>query len=285
MEHTARNREDVAITARTAEPRPAYNPRLLKPAILLPGVVLALGTAVFLLTPADLVISAAFYDASAGVWPLFSAPLFRFLFDYGQVPGIVIGAVGLGVAAAGNVSRYLYGCRYSGLFLAAVLLLGPGLLVNGTLKPLWGRPRPVQCAAFGGGQAFTPVGTFGDWNVREMHKSFPCGHASIGFFLAVPAFLVWRKRHTRTAVVLFACGTGYGLLMGLARVAQGRHFASDVLWSAAIVYFTALALYPLLRWDESAVAKRAATREEAGSDRAVLPFTREAERTSPAEAA
>jgi membrane-associated PAP2 superfamily phosphatase len=42
-------------------------------------------------------------------------------------------------------------------------------------------------------------------------------------------------------------GLVYGSLVGCARVVQGAHFASDVLWALGIVYFTALAMFYVLR--------------------------------------
>ena len=38
--------------------------------------------------------------------------------------------------------------------------------------------------------------------------------------------------------------------MGLARIVAGSHFASDVVWSAGIVYFTGLALAALFHFGE-----------------------------------
>jgi membrane-associated PAP2 superfamily phosphatase len=44
-----------------------------------------------------------------------------------------------------------------------------------------------------------------------------------------------------------ALGLGYGSLVGLARMLQGAHFLSDVLWALGFVYLTALASFYLLR--------------------------------------
>ena len=45
---------------------------------------------------------------------------------------------------------------------------------------------------------------------------------------------------------------GYGILMGVARMAQGGHFPSDVLWAWGMVYLVGVALYYLLRMDRDA---------------------------------
>ena len=44
-------------------------------------------------------------------------------------------------------------------------------------------------------------------------------------------------------------GACYGALMGVARMAQGGHFPSDVLWAGGVVYLVGLSLYYLLRLD------------------------------------
>jgi membrane-associated PAP2 superfamily phosphatase len=45
-------------------------------------------------------------------------------------------------------------------------------------------------------------------------------------------------------------GLVYGCIMGMARIIQGGHFLSDVLWSAGFVYLTALVLAAWLLPDE-----------------------------------
>jgi membrane-associated PAP2 superfamily phosphatase len=45
-------------------------------------------------------------------------------------------------------------------------------------------------------------------------------------------------------------GLVYGCIMGMARIIQGGHFLSDVLWSAGFVYLTALVLADLLQLDD-----------------------------------
>jgi len=46
-----------------------------------------------------------------------------------------------------------------------------------------------------------------------------------------------------------AAGLLYGALMGLARMIQGGHFLTDVIWSGILVYLTGLSLYYLFRLD------------------------------------
>ncbi len=68
----------------------------------------------------------------------------------------------------------------------------------------------------------------------------------MGFFLMTP-FFIFRKRARRRAVAFLTLGIGCGLLIGLGRMIQGGHFASDVMWSGGFVYFCGLGLAYALR--------------------------------------
>lgn len=76
-------------------------------------------------------------------------------------------------------------------FIFLLLLLGPGLLVNGILKNhSLGRARPLQIEQFGGQEHFTPAFVYSG----QCHKncSFVSGHAALGFaFMAL--FFVSRR--------------------------------------------------------------------------------------------
>jgi lipid A 4'-phosphatase len=126
------------------------------------------------------------------------------------------------------------------------LALGPGMMINGIGKPGWQRPRPVQIDQFGGARQFVLVGDLGE--VSRECRSFPSGHASMGFFLMAPAFLVWRRRVLAGGFMLL--GIFAGLAIGVARMAQGAHFPSDVIWAGGIVYFTCVVLQRLILRDE-----------------------------------
>jgi membrane-associated PAP2 superfamily phosphatase len=222
--------------------------------VLLPLVLLLLATVFFRFSDADLRISRLTYGSADNPWPWAHTQLCDWIYDYGTWPGMVIGFGGLAVAAASLVWSRLRPYRQAGLFLAAMLALGPGLLVNGILKPQWCRPRPCQTECFGGTQAF--VGVWGMGALRGS-KSFPSGHASMGFFLMAPAFLLVRSR-PRLAATFVLLGLAAGLALGVTRILQGAHFASDVIWAAGMVYLTGLLLLALFRLAERPVAAPAA---------------------------
>ncbi len=213
------------------------------PPLATPLVILVVGTVFFRFTQADVAISSLFFSSATQEWPLLRAQPWRMIYRFGVAPALILGFGGLAVALLGFFWARLRPWRRAGAFFALLLLLGPGLLVNGLFKPHWMRPRPMQTATFGGQQQFEPVW---DMGTDVESRSFPSGHASMGFYLMAPAFLFYTRRR-RLALRWFAVGLTGGGVMGLTRIVQGGHFASDVLWSAGCVYFTGVLLYAVLR--------------------------------------
>ena len=205
-------------------------------------MLLAIATLAFRLTNADVAISRIFFDPSDGEWPLAKWWLFAFFFDWGVLPAWLIGVAGLVVGIVGLFWDRLRPWAPQGFFLAFLLILGPGLLVNVCLKDNWGRPRPRQTVAFGGPNEFLAV-----WQPSALDgHSFPCGHASMGFYLMAPAFLLARRRPWLMTQFLLL-GIVAGVAIGIGRMAQGQHFASDVLWAGGFVYLTGLLLCAVMR--------------------------------------
>jgi membrane-associated PAP2 superfamily phosphatase len=158
------------------------------------------------------------------------------------------------------------------VFLALMLALGPGLVVNGILKPNWGRPRPGQVQEFGGELDFVDAWEFGE-GPSGISKSFPSGHASMGFYLMAPAFLLYR-RHPKWALAFLGLGLAGGLAVGLGRIAQGQHFPSDVLWAGGLVYLVGTVLAYIFQ----------ACSSVAGGDRAVILTLTGSQEKGPAHA-
>lgn len=106
------------------------------------------------------------------------------------------------------------------------LVIGPGLIVNIGFKENWGRPRPMQVLK--DKQKYTPI-----WQpnfAEPQDNSFPSGHASIGFFLGVPLFVLGYKR-LASIVSLIA-----GIIIGIVRILQGGHYLSDVICAGLFVW-------------------------------------------------
>jgi lipid A 4'-phosphatase len=204
-------------------------------------VVLAAATAaLFLLVPqVDLVVSGWFYDPQHGFALNTWAPV---SFVYHAVPWITW-AIALLVAIA---SAWLFLMlrplarldRKALLFIVFSTLVGPGLVANVTLKDHWGRARPTQVEAFGGTRHFTAAPLPAAECARNC--SFVSGHAALGFSLVAFAFLLPPGKARRGWI---AAALGFGMLIGLVRIAQGGHFLSDVVWAGLVVFGTTAALH------------------------------------------
>ena len=103
----------------------------------------------------DQSISAMCYDPAHNAWPLERAEPWYGFYWYGRVPPISLGILGGLVAIFGRSvlpksdPQRTVRLQRAGLFLALMLLIGPGLIVEVAMKSLWGRPRPIQCEEIG----------------------------------------------------------------------------------------------------------------------------------------
>jgi len=198
-------------------------------------LLLGLITIIFNTTRLDIILQSYFYKSGEG-WFLKFKPFWDYFYRFGIFPGYLFGIAGLIMIALSYWNTKYIKYRRAALMLVYTLVLGPGLIINLGLKDHWGRPRPFEIKEFGGKHEFLCVCMPGE---SEGGKSFPCGHCSMGFFLAVP-YLILRKNNSRLAYAFLISGIIYGLLIGLSRMIAGGHFASDVLWSGGLVWLTAL---------------------------------------------
>jgi lipid A 4'-phosphatase len=194
--------------------------------------VVGAAVALFLLAPGiDLWVSGLFFRPGEGFF-LANLGLVRAL--YRAVPWIVtVQAIGIPLLLLLGWwrKRAIAGIGLKqGLFVLLVLVLGPGLAVNTALKDHWGRARPSQIVEFGGSQTFTaaplPV------TACDKNCSFVSGHAAVGFALIAYSFLAINRRRRR---LVAASAVGAGAVIGLARMIQGAHFLSDVVFAGLIV--------------------------------------------------
>jgi lipid A 4'-phosphatase len=200
----------------------------------------ALVAALFLAAPGvDLAVSGMFYDSAGGFFLANWAPL-RLV--EGTVPWLVRLMIVIAVIASAwlvLVGRPLWRLdRKALVFLVAATALGPGLIANTLLKDHWGRARPYQIEAFGGTRQFTPAPL--PAAQCERNCAFVSGHAALAFSLISFAFLLPFGRRRKTAI---AGALAFGALVGLGRIAAGRHFLSDVVYAGLIVFATSWLLY------------------------------------------
>ncbi len=113
------------------------------------------------------------------------------------------------------------------IFIVVSGALGPGILVNSGFKDNWQRARPYQVSDFGGTQQFTRAAVMTDQ--CDNNCSFVSGHVACGFFFASLMLVAPRRRYAWGSAGLLA-----GWMIGFARMADGAHWLSDVLWACPI---------------------------------------------------
>jgi lipid A 4'-phosphatase len=210
--------------------------------LVIPVALLLLLSIPLLLTDLDVELERRFYHEGPG-WYLAEKQPWLFLYEHGTLPGLLIGAGALIVLMGSIWKQSFRPHRAASLFLVLTLAIGPGLIVNTILKEHWGRPRPRDLILFGGEREHWKV-----WERKPVSgggASLPSGHASVAFYLFTPFFIL-RRRRWGWALFFLALGLAYGVFMGIARMVQGGHFASDVLWAGGIVYLTGYFLSRLL---------------------------------------
>ena len=204
--------------------------------IILIGVL----TLVFRYTKLDITLEHYFYSPQKG-WMLQYQPFWDFIYRYGIFPGYILAFLGLILISLSYWNSKYIKFRKVSFLLVFTIIVGPGILVNLVLKDHTGRPRPREITEFGGTETYLCVCEIAKTNEG---KSFPCGHCSMGFYLAIP-YLFYRGRKKFIARSFLITGLLYGILIGIARMMAGGHFASDVVWAGGITWGVALAGYYL----------------------------------------
>lgn len=123
------------------------------------------------------------------------------------------------------------------LILAAAI--GPGLIVNSTLKENFGRARPSQIMQFDGEKQFSRAFAISDQ--CESNCSFSSGHAAMAFYFTALAFIA----PAAYSNLIYLVALLFGFLVGYVRIIMGGHFASDVLASALIVILVNYYMYSI----------------------------------------
>jgi membrane-associated PAP2 superfamily phosphatase len=101
----------------------------------------------------------------------------------------------------------------------------------------------VHAALFGGSQPYQPWWQPGDIGGG---RSFPSGHAAMGYVLVLGTCIVPRRCSAWLRGLVLGGALTYGSLVGAARIIQGGHFLSDVLWSGSLMCFLVATLQAVL---------------------------------------
>lgn len=144
------------------------------------------------------------------------------------VPGAVI--IGTSMYAIGRLSRSDRLARL-GLHGTEALFIGEGIATG--MKYVFGRARPYVDSAP------NPDNwqLFRGFRSDTRYRSFPSGHAVAGFAAAAAVTAESSVWYPEAAVLVGTAMYGGAALIGLARMYDNRHWASDVIMGAAIGTF------------------------------------------------
>ncbi|OQX13449.1 MAG: hypothetical protein BWK76_16215 [Desulfobulbaceae bacterium A2] len=189
----------------------------------------------------DLAVSGVFFRN--GEFFLRQHPLVMAVYQFAPWLSVPLAAAALIIHLVLWTTRRMTCCSWSRrvyFFLALTMAVGPGLVVNGVFKDHFGRARPAEIQEFCGDKTFTPALLPADQCRKNC--SFSCGHATLGFYFVALSLVL----PGRSGIAAFWLAWAAGWLIGLARIAQGRHYVSDVLFSFIFVSMTARILHGIM---------------------------------------
>lgn len=228
----------------TADPLIRVDPAafVLRHAVLIPGLLVA---AALTLEPLgfDERISGWFFDAQSAVFPARAWPALELLgHRLAKSVLLALWLVLLATAFAAQAVDRLRGER--GLLWTTVVAMAVGPLLVAQLKCINSHHCPWDLKQFGGIADYAA-----DWfvPVSDAGRCFPSGHAAGGFSLLALYFAGHVSGHRVLARAGLTAALVTGVVFSVIRIAQGAHFLSHNLWSAAITWSAAALVFtPLL---------------------------------------
>ena len=208
--------------------------------ILVPLLIMVVGTLLCLFTDFDLELSKQYFDPVKDEWPARHQPLINLSYQWGTAFSGIAAFWALFHLSASYIHPRFLVKRGVAFFLLLCILIGPVLLVNGVIKDTWRRPRPRETVELGGSHPYRKVLEISHRRFRG--KSFPGGHASAGFILVMFYFL-FKPKGRKWAGLALLFGIGWGTWLSYVRIVLGGHFFSDNLYAFGINWFLVLLLY------------------------------------------
>ena len=186
----------------------------------------------------DLIVTRYFFDPLNQEFPANSLPWVKWVYDDTPVINQWLGLLMLSALLLQWIRPGWPGLRARRSMCAWLLVvcIGLGFTVDWVLKDHFGRPHPYQTHVFTGDQDFVPA--FHYRPLCEVNCSFVSGHAAGGFVWMAWGMWGWRRR--RQAWLL--AGVAAGSFIGAARVMQGGHFLSDVVFSGWVIWLSMQAI-------------------------------------------
>jgi lipid A 4'-phosphatase len=193
----------------------------------------------FLIWPElDLIVTRYFFDPLNQEFPANALPWVKWVYDDTPVINQWLGLLMLSALLLQWIRPGWPGLRARRSMCAWLLVvcIGLGFMVDWVLKDHFGRPHPYQTHVFTGDQDFVPA--FHYRPLCEVNCSFVSGHAAGGFVWM--AWGMWGGRRRRLGWLL--AGVAAGSFIGAARVMQGGHFLSDVVFSGWVIWLSMQAI-------------------------------------------
>ena len=186
----------------------------------------------------DLIVTRYFFDPLNQEFPANALPWVKWVYDDTPVINQWLGLLMLSALLLQWIRPGWPGLRARRSMCAWLLVvcIGLGFTVDWVLKDHFGRPHPYQTHVFTGDQDFVPA--FHYRPLCEVNCSFVSGHAAGGFVWMAWGMWGWRRR--RQAWLL--AGVAAGSFFGAARVMQGGHFLSDVVFSGWVIWLSMQAI-------------------------------------------
>lgn len=188
----------------------------------------------------DLIVAHVFFDPASNAFPY---RMSRLLETLGHRIVLVL-PVGVAVIAFGAAlaSHWLPVLRpWRSTLWAVALTCGLGQVFINQLKHHTALPRPYDLSMFGG-YAEYPA-RFWAASRQEAGGALPSGHAGAGYALLSLYFAGWAAGRPGWRWGGLALGILAGSAFSLVRIAQGAHFLSQTLWSAALMWCLASVLF------------------------------------------
>ena len=194
---------------------------------LLVTALLLLG--IFELTSLDIWLVQHFFDPTIGKFPYQEHPIFTKVLHHGLKTLMYVMGVSSIIVSIWFLKKTkdVLTTRHALVGIVGVILI-PALVAS--LKHLTNKHCPWSLDMFGGA---IPYAGLLDVLPASYPRGqcFPAGHAAGGFMWFSWAIALWSIQ-PKTARIFFWAAIFFGLLMGVARMAQGAHFFSHVLWTA-----------------------------------------------------
>lgn len=119
-------------------------------------------------------------------------------------------------------------------FVAALYLIGPGVIVNGILTNFWGRAHPTDVTQFGGTDQFTPALRISDQCAQNC--SFVSIEAALATAFAISLALLVRMMPEGLLQKRILKAILWTVALSLVLpVIDGSHFLSDTLFAAIVI--------------------------------------------------